>query len=201
MVRKIIEARNVINQSQLVQKNTNSVIRQQERTSWKCFMFRNEASAKAKFTMWLHFHGRMLTSDRLAKWGITTDPISVLCQVQHENMNNLFTECVFTKGIWDRLLVWTNRKPYKATTWTQYFQWSLSNAKGKSQAASVFKMVYLLRPFMNGVWTERNLRIFLLETQMSIKIKERKDSRSSASPTNILQLQISSSVKKEKPDT
>ncbi|XP_059285666.1 uncharacterized protein LOC132039142 [Lycium ferocissimum] len=129
MVRKIIEARQEIPQRQLVMQNSKSMIRQiylqllgqQERISWKSLMFNNEASAKARFTMWLHFHGRMLTSDRLAKWGLKVDPVCVLCQWHQESRNHLFVECVFIKAVWDRLLGLMKSKPYRATTWAQYF--------------------------------------------------------------------------------
>ncbi|XP_060192557.1 uncharacterized protein LOC132622055 [Lycium barbarum] len=166
MVRMIIEARHVLTQSQLVLRNNKSVIRQfylhligqQERTSWKSLMFQNTATAKAKFTMWLHFHGKMLTSDRLIKWGISADPRCVLCQKLNKTRNHLFAECHYTRGLWNRVLTWLNRAPYTATTEAQYMNWLLSHSRGKSQNAAVFKMV--LAEIVHGVWTERNLRIF-----------------------------------------
>ncbi|XP_060198689.1 uncharacterized protein LOC132627381 [Lycium barbarum] len=126
--------------------------------TWKCLMFKNKARAKAIFTMWLHFHDRMHTSDRLDKWGIAVDTTCILCKLLLETRNHLFAECSFTKRVWDRLLLWMQRQSHKATTWDQHFRWTLHNAKGKSQEAAVFKMVYA--EVVHEIWTERNLRIF-----------------------------------------
>lgn len=91
VVRKIIEVRNMVDHSRLVCKTIKNMIRQAHllligqqlrhpgSTSWKCLVFKNEASAKAKFTIWLHFQDKMLTSDRLSPWRIIIDTTGVLC--------------------------------------------------------------------------------------------------------------------------
>lgn len=107
LVKKMIEARDLVEPTQTQTKSNNSMIRQiyhsmvgqLHRVEWKLFMFGNDAMAKAKFTMWLYFQDRMLTSDRLARWGIQVDPLYVLCQSYNESRNHIFVECEFAKII------------------------------------------------------------------------------------------------------
>nr|XP_016465700.1 PREDICTED: uncharacterized protein LOC107788539 [Nicotiana tabacum] len=128
------------------------------RVEWKLFMFGDEARAKAKFTMWLCFQDRMMTSDRLTRWGMQVDTLCVLCQSYDESRNHMFVECEFAKSIWKRILQWMQRQPYCANSWDQHWKWGVEHAKGKSRSATVFKMVYA--ETMHMIWNERNLRIF-----------------------------------------
>ncbi|XP_060185254.1 uncharacterized protein LOC132614743 [Lycium barbarum] len=162
MIRQIIDARQLVNQCQVVVRRNRSLIRhiylqllgQLDKIPWKCVMLKNEATAKAKYTMWLHFYGKMLTSDRLLKWGVAADPVCVLCKWHNETRNHIFAECDFTRGVWVRLLAWMQRSTYKASTWSQYMQWATTNAKGKSQTATRFQMMFAETVHM--IWIERN---------------------------------------------
>ncbi|KAG5609243.1 hypothetical protein H5410_020524 [Solanum commersonii] len=74
MVKQIIGTRRILQDSRVAGRPDRSMIRHiyfqllntVEPVRW---MFQNDARQKAKFTMWLHFHGRMLTADRLIKCG------------------------------------------------------------------------------------------------------------------------------------
>lgn len=37
------------------------------------------ASPKARFILWLAYNGRLATKDRLVNWGLSLDPLYVLC--------------------------------------------------------------------------------------------------------------------------
>ncbi|XP_059285119.1 uncharacterized protein LOC132038471 [Lycium ferocissimum] len=108
--------------------------------------------------MWVHCHGQLLTSDRLLKWGISVDPICSLCQQCPKTKEHLFIECSFTSQIWARILAWIQRDSYSYTCWEQYLDWAVSCAKGKSQRAVVFKIVFAETVY--AIWVERNLRVF-----------------------------------------
>ncbi|XP_019224156.1 PREDICTED: uncharacterized protein LOC109205855 [Nicotiana attenuata] len=149
VVRKMVEARSSVETILIQLQKNNSMIRQLylammgqlPRVEWKMFMFGNEARAKAKFTMWLNFQDRMLTSDRLNKWGMQVDRECILCKVHDENRKHIFIECEYAKSVWTKLLKWMQRQLIWATSWDQHWKWAAENATGKSSKAGVFRMV------------------------------------------------------------
>ncbi|XP_060170842.1 uncharacterized protein LOC132601795 [Lycium barbarum] len=161
----MFEARNVLNQIHAINP-TKSVIRQiylqllqdQPRVPWKCFMYRNDARPKSRFTTWLQLQGRLLTTDRLLKWGIDVNSKCCLCQLYDESREHLFVQCQLSRNMWDRALNWMQSQPYNASTWEQHLNWAISRAKGKSQTAQIFKMLYT--EITHALCIERNLRIF-----------------------------------------
>ncbi|XP_019241080.1 PREDICTED: uncharacterized protein LOC109221079 [Nicotiana attenuata] len=179
LVRKMIEARDEVEAIQRPMEGKCSTIRQlylimlgqQPRVEWKMFMFRNEARAKAKFTMGLYFQDRMMTSDRLHKWGIQVDKDCVLCKVHEETRNHIFVECEYIKRVWGKLLKWMQKKPFWQTEWNQRWKWAKENAKGRSIMAGIFKMVYT--EVIHAIWNERNYRIFQKQNKAAEELARR----------------------------
>ncbi|XP_070010487.1 uncharacterized protein [Nicotiana sylvestris] len=105
MVRKVFEANTVLENQQYTQSLKKSLIKQiyltllgdYSRVEWKSLVFNNVVQPKAKFSMWLMMHGKLLTSDRLCKWGLNVDTQCV-CQRQEENREHLFWKCEYTTG-------------------------------------------------------------------------------------------------------
>ncbi|XP_060211885.1 uncharacterized protein LOC132639460 [Lycium barbarum] len=166
MVRQIIQAQHTLQQVQHTQSTKHSMIRtiylqllpSLPRVQWKVILFSNNARPKAKFIMWLHFHRRLLTADRLHKWGIQAEPKCVLCLMHDENQQHIFVQCPYTRNLWGKLLVWLQRPQMNASTWDQYINWIISNAKGKSLHAKSFKII--LAECVYSTWIERNVRRF-----------------------------------------
>ncbi|XP_075099232.1 uncharacterized protein LOC142176070 [Nicotiana tabacum] len=61
---------------------------------------------KVIFTMWLLLHGRLLTKDRLASWGITITPQCIMFQDQDESKEHPFVKCPYTKELWKKAMTW-----------------------------------------------------------------------------------------------
>nr|XP_009800469.1 PREDICTED: uncharacterized protein LOC104246357 [Nicotiana sylvestris] len=148
------------------------MVGQLPRVEWKVFMFGDDTRAKAKFTMWLYFQDRMMTSDRLARWGMHVDTKCVLCQSCDESRNHMFVECEFARSIWKRLLKWMQRQTFWATSWDQHWKWAIENAKEKSSSAAVFKMIYA--EAIHTIWNERNLRVFEKQSSSFWPVNDRK---------------------------
>ncbi|XP_016449922.1 uncharacterized protein LOC107774790 [Nicotiana tabacum] len=125
---------------------------------WKCLMFGNAARPKAKFMMWLQMQNRLLTADRLSKWGIQIESKYSLCQREEETRDHLFVECDYTKIVIQKLMHWTQNQNIVAATWEQYVYEVIKRAKGKSKEAQLFKMIY--SEVVHSIWIERNKRIF-----------------------------------------
>ncbi|KAK4708445.1 hypothetical protein R3W88_029370 [Solanum pinnatisectum] len=146
----ILAARETLTQVHTEFKPGHSVIRQiylqllgvTSRMAWKCLMFQNKARPKVVFTMWQHLHARLLTADRLLKWGIVVEPICVLCSERDETKENLFVSCPFMIQIWTRIFTWLEWNGQSWRSWDQYMDWTIAHAKGKSQKTILFKIVF-----------------------------------------------------------
>ncbi|XP_019251098.1 PREDICTED: uncharacterized protein LOC109230014 [Nicotiana attenuata] len=165
MVRKIIEAREIMQQLPTAYLNQSSIkqiylgmLGNHSKVTWRTLMFHNEARPKARFTMWMQCHGRLMTADRLANWGIQISTRCCLCNEADESHTHLFCECSFTKAVRGRLMQWLRIQVSPNHTYTQMMAWITTQAKGKSCAARVMKMVYAEHIY--GIWRERNSRIF-----------------------------------------
>ncbi|KAK4734019.1 hypothetical protein R3W88_008280 [Solanum pinnatisectum] len=156
ITRKILEAWTQWNQVQHLVKKQHGIIKQiylgligeRTRVSWKCLMFANSTRPKAIFTMWLLVQAKLLTKDRLVKWGINVEPLCIFCQQEKETREHLFVKCPFARRLW--------------RDWDHYYRWILKNARGKTRKAQIFKLVFA--ETVHALWIERNVRIFEQQT-------------------------------------
>ncbi|XP_059302048.1 uncharacterized protein LOC132053979 [Lycium ferocissimum] len=124
------------------------------RIEGKSLMFNNDARPKAKFTMWLHLHGRMRIANKLLQWGMDVNPICSLCQSHNETRKHLFVVCEYTRNVWKKVLHWLGRSALAAG----YLHWAVHAGRGKSQQAKIFRLIFA--EVVHAVWIERNARIF-----------------------------------------
>ncbi|KAK4727177.1 hypothetical protein R3W88_032094 [Solanum pinnatisectum] len=110
-----------------------------EKVEWRKLIWSNYGAQKWLFILYLALNIRLSTKDRMAKWGVTSNLTCPLCQVEDEDIDHLFFACMFTVGIWKKLLAW------------QGIQRNTSKAK-------VYRMV--LAGTIYHVWIERNNTIF-----------------------------------------
>ncbi|XP_009763735.1 uncharacterized protein LOC107800657 [Nicotiana tabacum] len=170
MMRKIMEARKTMQQV-LDLKQRQSVIKHiylgllgnHNKVEWRPLIFYNEARPKAVSTMWIQCHERMLTADRLTKWGIQVSPRCSLCLNADESHLHLFGECSFSRLVWLRLLRWLQIWDAPMNPWSQVVIWLILQSKGKLCKSKILKMMYA--EYIYGIWKERNSRIFEDQTR------------------------------------
>ncbi|XP_060212283.1 uncharacterized protein LOC132639915 [Lycium barbarum] len=166
MIRKILEARVTLQHLQFDPNRPKSFLQQaylqfigdRPRVPWKCMVFHNTSRSKAQFNTWLQLQGRLLTAYRLAKWGMDVQQDCVLCELQQETRDHPIVHCNYVKLIWQKVLNWIRQPLRQVATWEQHMAWVLSKAKGRSQQAQVFKMVYTETVY--AICLERNQRVF-----------------------------------------
>ncbi|XP_060216813.1 uncharacterized protein LOC132644250 [Lycium barbarum] len=166
MTRKLMEARAVLHQVQISPTVSNSVRKQiylqligdRPRIPWKSLIIDNTARQEAQFTIWLYVQDILLTVDRLTKWEMSIDQQCVLCQTHNETRDHLFLHCEFSVKVWYKVMNWIQQPQFLNTDWGQHIQWAICKVKGKSQAARLFKMVYIETIY--ALWIERNQGIF-----------------------------------------
>ncbi|XP_074271685.1 uncharacterized protein LOC141595620 [Silene latifolia] len=73
---------------------------------WKPYVWNRLALPKVNFINWLFIQGRLLTKDRLAKFGVINDGICFLCGNMQETSLHLFFECPFSLRCLHLLQTW-----------------------------------------------------------------------------------------------
>ena len=131
MIKKVMNAKLIVDQVQQVQDKGKGVIKQiyyhmkgeQQRPAWTCLMFNNPARPKAYFIMWIMMNQKLATVDRLTQWGIVVDKRCVLCKNTEESIEHLFLQCQFARKLWERLLRWIDQQITVPLAWEQFLQW------------------------------------------------------------------------------
>nr|XP_009605603.1 uncharacterized protein LOC104100139 [Nicotiana tomentosiformis] len=112
--------------------------------------------------MWLQVQGRMLTTDRLKKWGMSVDDTCYFCHQKPETRDHLFVECEYGKCLWHRLMPWLQIQYPPIDSWEANHQWIVMKTKGRSQMARVLKLVYAV--YIHALWIDKNSRILEKQT-------------------------------------
>ncbi|CAK8531494.1 unnamed protein product [Lathyrus sativus] len=68
-------------------------------------LFNNKARSGAIFTIWMACNRRLLTKERMMKFGMTSDGICIFCSMQ-ESLDHPFFEFDYTKVLWEQVLAW-----------------------------------------------------------------------------------------------
>ncbi|XP_009617973.1 uncharacterized protein LOC107811610 [Nicotiana tabacum] len=107
-------------------------------------------------------HRRLLTRDRLIKWGVVADKTCPLCNLEDESIEHVFFKCEISTQIWKHILQWQGIKR-DSKCWDEELTWVVQNASGKSPGAAVYRM--LLSAIIYYIWNERNQRVFTNKQQ------------------------------------
>ncbi|XP_059291842.1 uncharacterized protein LOC132045304 [Lycium ferocissimum] len=166
MVRKLLGTRDLLPQVQWNNTKNKSKIKEiylqlldnLPKVEWRYTMFRNSARPKAIFHPWLQIQNRLLTVDRLLKWGMQVEPKCVFCKGVDETRDHIFFECHYAQQVWYRLMRWLKIQWLAQSSWRLQYLLIWARNRGKSNQANVLKMVY--SEFWFAVWNERNKRVF-----------------------------------------
>nr|XP_016512294.1 PREDICTED: uncharacterized protein LOC107829334 [Nicotiana tabacum] len=55
---------------------------------------------------------RLLTVDRLLRWGLNVQAVCAMCQAHNETRNHLFAECRYAEAIWNKVSKWAQQQFY-----------------------------------------------------------------------------------------
>ncbi|GKV06468.1 hypothetical protein SLEP1_g18364 [Rubroshorea leprosula] len=84
---------------------------------------------KIQYFLWLLMHGRILTFDTLAQWGVVQNNRCPRCSNGPETLDHLFRECHYASSFWDSI------SPYSSTSHNQnldFKSWIKSNVCWKN---------------------------------------------------------------------
>lgn len=121
-------------------------------------MHQNPARPRAIFIMWLQSQNKLLTKDRLSKWGISVERKCIICKRENETRNHLFNEFDYTRQLWKRSTNLIQMQYFINLNWKQTLDLVTKISKRKNKRAKCIKMIYA--EFIHSIWMERNTRIF-----------------------------------------
>lgn len=109
---------------------------------------------KHAFLAWIAARDRMVTRDRLIRWGLSVPPNCVLCSGHEENRQHLFFDCSFSDRVWSYFMSRLNVSP--PTAFEDVLRWLVAPSRDKN-------VILIVRLFHQAVfyliWKERNQRI------------------------------------------
>ena len=112
---------------------------------------------KSGFFLWLASQNRILTEDRLHKFGILGPSRCVLCKHNSEDADHILYSCPFSQSCWEWLrlkLGWSSPLP---RTFSELLKgWPVNRIKG------IYRKLWNICPTIMSweIWKERNRRIF-----------------------------------------
>ena len=121
--------------------------------NWHYSIWFPQAVRRHAFIVWLAVQNRLVTQDKLLKWGLISSISCVFCRTDVEDRNHLFFSC--EAGIWRRILrlCGVYRTP---RNWENEFLWVIAS-KGKSFSSVKRKIAWGATIY--HLWGHRNRRI------------------------------------------
>lgn len=109
---------------------------------------------KHAFLSWVAARDRMVTRDRLIRWGLRVSADCVLCTGQEESRQHLFFDCEFSRRIWTYFVNRMSLSP--PTQFEEVLRWLKKLSRDKRKVLLV-RLIYQACLYL--IWKERNSRI------------------------------------------
>jgi hypothetical protein len=121
-------------------------------SGWRKQLWIWKIPLKIKLFTWLSVENKTPTWDNLQRKGWAGPNLCQLCYKDEESINHLFTQCIFTRLVWDKIVQVNNiNTAWNGISLTACFEHWFSSEHN-------FK---LLPPIVNWfIWLTRNLKIF-----------------------------------------
>ncbi|XP_074283135.1 uncharacterized protein LOC141607680 [Silene latifolia] len=123
---------------------------QHQKVQWFSYVWNRVALPKVNFVNWLVINQRLLTKDRMGRFGILTDGLCFLCGNAAESTAHLFFECGFSRRCLQLVQMWLPA-PWQPNVIEWIIQWRCrSLLKKQVLMAAIAGLVYL-------IWDSRNV--------------------------------------------
>ena len=109
---------------------------------------------KHSFIGWLNTRHRLLTRDRLSRWGLATPSSCLLCNLVDESRQHLFFECSYAAEVWNYFSQKAHVSP--PVMFLDGVRW-LKNPCRDKNIALILRLAYHASVYY--IWKERNSRL------------------------------------------
>ncbi|KAL9664872.1 hypothetical protein QQ045_020281 [Rhodiola kirilowii] len=143
-----------------VKAKSSWVLKRMMHLEWHNLVWNDFNAPRDSINAWLAVQNKLMTRDRMCKWGWQGEKTCVLCEVMEENRDHILFECSYSKEVWFRVLYFLKVKSPFAS-WEALLPWFLGlpqvRLKTKLIAAAATRII-------NGLWRARNMKIFREES-------------------------------------
>ncbi|KAG2314398.1 hypothetical protein Bca52824_017520 [Brassica carinata] len=78
---------------------------------WHKSVWFPEKIPKHAFNIWVVYHDRLPTKDRVIEWGLSVSPTCLLCGTHDETRSHLFFSCSYATQLWQDIFSLSNLNP------------------------------------------------------------------------------------------
>ncbi|KAJ3674406.1 hypothetical protein LUZ60_005022 [Juncus effusus] len=135
---------------------------------WQKSLWKTKAPLKVRFFIWLAFHNRVNTVDKLRRKGIQLPPTCVLCNANTEDRDHLFVNCSFTRATWRLAEHYSNAPAHLTLAGSLPQTWEKCRKLNRNGQKAVWQT--LLAAITWSIWKERNARIFRNKSQPPLTV-------------------------------
>lgn len=109
---------------------------------------------KHSFIAWIAARDRMVTRDKLIRWGLSVPSACVLCSGNDENRQHLFFDCLFSSQVW---LFFVSRLQLNPPLgFMEVLRWLKSPSRDRN-VTLIIRLIHQAVLYL--IWKERNSRI------------------------------------------
>ncbi|GJT54657.1 RNA-directed DNA polymerase, eukaryota, reverse transcriptase zinc-binding domain protein [Tanacetum coccineum] len=130
---------------------------QSSKSTWAKLVWYSQCIPKQSFILWMAIQGKLMTCDRMEKWGSYDMTVCALCKSDAESHDYLFFNCPFSQAIWMELKTLMQFQS-NAIGWEGIIN-ELAEKPNKSSIWSIVRRLCLAGA-VYSIWRERNNRIF-----------------------------------------
>ncbi|KAL9690528.1 hypothetical protein QQ045_010930 [Rhodiola kirilowii] len=152
-----------------VKDTYNLLIEHKGIVEWHKLVWNDFNAPRDSLNAWLTVQNKLMTRDRLMKWGMRGDLSCVLCESMDESRDHLFFDCRFSREVLSKVMLFLNvQRPI--FSWELLIPWFNGLPQGRLSTKLIAAAITRI---LNGVWRARNLKIFKGESKPnSVVIQE-----------------------------
>ncbi|GJS94192.1 RNA-directed DNA polymerase, eukaryota, reverse transcriptase zinc-binding domain protein, partial [Tanacetum coccineum] len=124
---------------------------------WSSLVWYTQCIPKHSLILWMAYQGKLLTQDRIKKWGSFDMMACSLCKSDEGLHNNLFFQCNFFKRIWEKIQELMDCHILKVE-WLSIVE-TLAMKPCQNKIWSIVRRL-CIGATVYAIWCERNFRIF-----------------------------------------
>lgn len=138
-----------------------------ESKPWGKLIWKSPNIPKCSFIAWLGAHHKLITLDRVKRWGIALSNRCFLCKEEEKDIDHLFFECKFLSKIWNdaRRMIGVEGD-YRS--WDEWLSWVVLCFRGKGLRHQVGRLMFCV--IVYHIWKERNTRMHDGKESTSIQV-------------------------------
>ncbi|XP_060200469.1 uncharacterized protein LOC132628723 [Lycium barbarum] len=143
------------------------MVSQYQKVEWGKLVLLKGIILRHQFILWMALQRKLLTVDKVIKWGITVQTECVLCDtLLEETFDHLFFACPYSQHIWAAILTWLGVQRSIGDC-NQEVNWLLQRISHSRPRACI--MGFCFAAMVYHIWAERNERRFSNKQSSSLK--------------------------------